>query len=70
MSEADRNARLDALGKATDAYLQKQVKEATDKLATARRILKGRTGQERLATSTVEATSTVLVDEIDSFLLT
>jgi len=70
MSLADRSARLDALDKATTAYVEKQTKELQTKLATAKRILKGRTGQERLASSTVQAASVSLVDEIDQFLLT
>lgn len=70
MSDAtDRNARLDALAAATNAWADKRTKEYTDKVATMKTILKGRTGSERLANATSLAASGLVVDEINAFLV-
>lgn len=69
-SEAERNKRLDALAQATTAWADKRTKELQDKVLAAKKILKGRTGSERLASSTSQAAQSLLVDEIDDFLLT
>lgn len=66
----DRNARLDALLKATSEWTDKRAKEYTDKVATVKKILKGRTGSERLATVTSTAASALVVSQIDDFLAT
>lgn len=67
-SQDDRNARLDSLGtaiqswaKARRTYLQKQV-------AFSKRLLKGRTGSERLNQSTVESASALTIDQINDYL--
>lgn len=64
----DRNARLDALGSAISEwaatrkdYLQKQV-------AFSKRLLKGRTGSERLNQASIESATALTVDQINSFL--
>lgn len=65
----ERNKRLDALSEATVSWANKRSQELKDKVAAAKKILKGRTGSERLAASTVQAASAYLVEEIDNFLL-
>lgn len=69
MSAAERNARLDALVAATTSWAQKRQDEITQRVATSKKILQGRTGSERLAQSSVQAASDVVVQEIDDFLL-
>jgi hypothetical protein len=66
---AERNKRLDALAEATKSWADKRTSELQNKVAAAKKILKGRTGSERLATSTTQAASAFLVNEIDDFLL-
>lgn len=65
----ERNKRLDALEEATKQWAEKRSTELKNKVAAAKKILKGRTGSERLAASTVQAAAAYLVDEIDTFLL-
>mgnify|MGYP001608436045 CR=1 FL=1 len=67
-SKEDRNARLDALGTAISEwattrkdYLQKQV-------AFSKRLLKGRTGSERLNQASIESATALTVDQINDFL--
>jgi hypothetical protein len=68
VSIEERNARLDALGTAISQwaaqrrdYLQKQV-------AFSKRLLKGRTGSERLNQASVESATALTVDQINEFL--
>lgn len=65
----ERNKRLDALAEAARTWSDKRTTEYKDKVAAAKKILKGRTGSERLSTATSEAAQAYLVDEIDTFLL-
>lgn len=65
-----RDARLDKLITATKDWAGKQRKVFNDRVASSKKILKGRTGQERLAQSSVQAASGLVVDEISSFLTT
>lgn len=65
---AARNARLDALVTATNDWAQKQTDLLNAQVALNKRILKGRTGSERLAQTSVEASSSLTVDEINQFL--
>jgi hypothetical protein len=67
---AERNARLDALETAVGQWATKQTKDLQDRVATAKKVLKGRTGSERLTSATTSAASALVVDEIDAFLLT
>jgi hypothetical protein len=69
MSTAARDMRLDALVDATTAWADKQTKSLQDRVASSKKILKGRTGSERLAQSSVQAASALVVTEIDAFLL-
>jgi hypothetical protein len=67
-SLAERTARLDALAQATTEWADKRTKELKARVATAKKILKGRTGAERLTASTVSAASDLVVDSITDFL--
>lgn len=69
-SVAERNARLDALEAATISWAQQRQDEITQRVATSKRILRGRTGSERLAQSSVQAAADVVATEINDFLLT
>lgn len=66
---AARNARLDALATAAQAWATAKTTELNNRVNTAKAILKGRTGSERLAQSTVSATSGLVVSQIDDFLI-
>jgi hypothetical protein len=71
MSSVDeRNTRLDQLLAATTTWTDKRRIELKARVAANKKILKGRTGSERLAQASVAATSALVVDEIDAFLLT
>lgn len=65
-----RNARLDALVATTTQWADKRTKELQNKVSTIKKILKGRTGSERLASATAQAASDSVVREIDDFLVT
>lgn len=67
---AERNARLDALADATTKWAERRTTELKNKLATVKKVLRGRTGSERLAAATSEAASDLVVREIDDFLTT
>ena len=67
---AARNARLDALATATNAWCDRRTKDLQDRVATVKKLLKGRTGSERLAATTSQAASDLVVREIDDFLTT
>ena len=69
-SVADRNSRLDQLQGAVTTWAAKRTKYLKDQVATDRAILKGRTGSERLAQSSVTASKDLVVDSINDFLLT
>ena len=66
----ERNARLQALAAASQSWADQKLKTLNANVATAKAILKGRTGSDRLPAKTVAAASTVVVDEIDAFLNT
>jgi hypothetical protein len=71
MSSIDeRNARLDDLVKATTTWASKRREELKARVEANKRILKGRTGSERLAQASVSAAQELVVDEIDAFLVT
>lgn len=65
---AERNARLDALKKATIEWAARRKKQLEDQVSFGKRLLKGRTGSERLANAPVNAASELTVDEIETFL--
>ena len=67
-SKADRDARLDTLASAVKDWATKRREYLNNQLSFAKRVLKGRTGQERLNNASVEMASSLLVDEISQFL--
>jgi hypothetical protein len=70
VSTADRQARLQALKTATTLYATKRREQLKEQAASNKKILKGRTGSERLAQTAVQSTSDLVVDEIDEFIRT
>lgn len=65
----DRNARLDALTAAVQQWADQQQANITQRVTTAKAILQGRTGSERLAQAPVQAASALVVNQIDDFLV-
>jgi len=63
-----RDARLDALKKATVEWADKEEKRLKDEATFLKSILKGRTGAGRLANQNVADSSKLVVDEISKFL--
>jgi len=63
-----RDARLDGLKTATTEWHTKRRQQLENESALAKKILKGRTGAERLNNASVEAASDLLVDELNTFL--
>jgi hypothetical protein len=70
MAAADRLKRLDALSTATTEWVDRRTKELKENVASAKLILKGRTGSERLASQTTQAASDLVVNAISDFLAT
>jgi hypothetical protein len=68
-STTARNARLDALSSAVTTWAQKQTDAINQRVASSKAILKGRTGSERLAQSSVQAASALVVSSIQDFLI-
>lgn len=67
-SEQERNARLDELASKTKEWAKKERESLQKQAAFAKRLLKGRTGAERLNNAAVTSAQEYLVDEIDQFL--
>lgn len=67
-TKEERNARLDELQSAVEAWAKAETKRLTDQVALSERMLKGRTGSERLVGASVQAVSNLTVDEINNFL--
>lgn len=65
---AERNARLDALEQAVKSYADAYRKNLEKRVSINKRILRGRTGSESLAQSSVQASSDLVVEEINDFL--
>ncbi len=63
-----RNARLEALKNATTQWADKQTKYLNDQVTFAKRILRGRTGAERLTSTALTLGKDLVVDEINTFL--
>lgn len=66
--QKERDARLDALKKATDEWADKEIKRLEDEATFLKSILKGRTGAGRLTNQNVSDSSKLVVDEISQFL--
>jgi 3'-phosphoadenosine 5'-phosphosulfate sulfotransferase len=64
----ERNARLDELASATKKYAAAQRAELNRRVDVSKRILQGRTGSERLAQSSVQQSTTLVVGQINDFL--
>ena len=69
-SVAERNARLDDLLDAAKQWGDTRKKQLTDAVILSKAVLRGRTGSERLAAATVDATAAKVVEAIDDFLRT
>ena len=67
--KAERDARLDALKKATDEWADKEVKRLEDEAKFLKSILQGRTGAGRLVNQNVVDSSKLVVDKISQFLV-
>lgn len=67
-TKEERDARLDALQTATTEWAKAERKRLKDQVAFGKRLLKGRTGSERLNNASVTTAQELLVDEIDTFL--
>lgn len=67
-SQEARNARLDELTDAANVWADKEEARLQKESALLKRILKGRTGSERLNSASSEAASDLLVDELSQFL--
>ena len=65
---AERDARLDALLKSAEVWAATRKKQLTDAVKLSKAILRARTGSDRLAASTVAATSDRVIEAIDDFL--
>ncbi len=63
-----RNKRLDKLQQAADAWAKKKTEKLKKEATLLKKILKGRTGADRLNSASVEAASDLLVDELSQFL--
>lgn len=70
MSATDaRNARLDALTAAVNTWATQRTAQLQAVVAQNKQILQGRTGSERLAQSSVDAASALVVNQINNFLV-
>jgi hypothetical protein len=67
-SKEERDARLDQLGVAVSAWATTRRKQLKAQTALCKRLLRGRTGSERLAQASVDAASELTVVEINKFL--
>lgn len=67
-SKEERNARLDALGTAIQAWSKTRREYLTKQVAFSKRLLKGRTGSERLNQASIESATALTVDQINQFL--
>lgn len=67
-TKAERDARLDALVKATSEWAAGERARLKKQVALSKRLLKGRTGSERLNNASVTTANELLVVEIDQFL--
>jgi hypothetical protein len=64
----ERNARLDKLKALVQQWATQQKKRLNDQVSLGKRVLKGRTGSERLAQASVESVGDLTVKQINDFL--
>jgi len=69
-SVAERNQRLDDLQTATKEWASEARKEIDSRIKAGRRILKGRTGSERLSDQNAQAGIDIVVEQLSDFLQT
>jgi hypothetical protein len=62
------NARLTALADAVTSWADKRTKEVQHQIDLSKAIMRGRTGADRLANTTVTAATSLAVAELDNFL--
>ena len=67
-SKTERNQVLDELVTATEQWRDHRKRRLTEQVDLAKRILKGRTGSQRLQNEMVQQASSLLVDEVEAFL--
>lgn len=67
-NKQQRDARLDALATATREWANRERDYLNGQVTLGKRMLKGRTGSERLAQVSVESVSDLTIDEINQFL--
>ena len=67
-SKEDRDGRLDDLSIAVKAWASRRRKQLNEQVAFGKRLLRERTGGDRLNGTVTTNASAMLVDEIDQFL--
>lgn len=67
-TQEERNARLDELASAVSSWADQRRSRLEAEAASLKKLLKGRTGSERLNNTTVTTATGLLVDEINQFL--
>lgn len=67
-SKEARDARLDDLAAAVAEWADRRQKSLDAQVSLSKRMLKGRTGAERLSASTTAQAASLTVDELDQFL--
>ena len=67
-SKKERDARLDKLQTAVESWADKETERLEKEVVLMKKILKGRTGSERLNNTTVAGASDLLVEELNDFL--
>lgn len=70
MAASDRQARLNDLSGAVKAFAKKRRDELNLRVATAKKLLKGRTGSDRLAQTAAQGAQGPVIKEINDFLTT
>lgn len=68
-SKKARDARLDELSGAVKAWATRRRKQLNDQVAFGKRLLRGRGQGDRLNNTTVQQATSLLVDELDQFLI-
>lgn len=67
-TQEERNARLDELATATKEWATSERARLNKQVTLSKRMLKGRTGAERLNNTSVTTANVLLVDEINQYL--
>lgn len=67
-SKQERDARLDELATATTEWANSERTRLKKQVTLSKRMLKGRTGAERLNNTSVTTANVLLVDEIQQYL--